>query len=170
MRIWRFAAEILEFWRRVFSFRRRMERPRRWFLLNASPDIRFQIEANPELRPQSSEAAATPRYKELFLPPLTGSILGLLLLREFQPLTLYATALVRRVLETNSFFRMLDAGPINCRGSRSTRSAFSAWNERYCVYAVCHGRGIAFLRERAWFDLDLRRPVWDCFSKGMECV
>ena len=38
-------------------------------------------------------------------------ILGLLLLREFQPLTLYATALVRRVLEANSFFRMLERVP-----------------------------------------------------------
>jgi pyrroloquinoline quinone biosynthesis protein B len=38
-------------------------------------------------------------------------VLGLLLLREFQPLTLYATGLVRRVLETNSFFRMLERVP-----------------------------------------------------------
>ncbi len=38
-------------------------------------------------------------------------ILGLLLLREFQPLTLYATELVRRVLEANSFFRMLERVP-----------------------------------------------------------
>jgi pyrroloquinoline quinone biosynthesis protein B len=33
-------------------------------------------------------------------------VLDPLLLREFQPLTEYATALVRRTLETNSFFRM----------------------------------------------------------------
>lgn len=38
-------------------------------------------------------------------------VLGLLLLREFQPLTVYATALVRRALEANSFFRMLERVP-----------------------------------------------------------
>ena len=36
---------------------------------------------------------------------------GLLLLREFQPLTIYATSLVRDTLEANSFFRMLHRVP-----------------------------------------------------------
>lgn len=46
---------------------------------------------------------------------LTGAeldqTLGILLLREFQPLTIYATAAVRRTLEANSFFRMLTRIP-----------------------------------------------------------
>ena len=78
------------------------------FLLNASPDLRFQIEANPELRPSPKLGTRNTPIQGIVLTSADlDQILGLLLLREFQPLTLYATALVRRVLEANSFFRML---------------------------------------------------------------
>ncbi len=81
---------------------------RRWFLINASPDLRFQIEANQELHPSPDHG---PRSTPISGIVLTGAdldqVLGLLLLREFQPLTVYATSLVRRVLESNPFFKML---------------------------------------------------------------
>jgi pyrroloquinoline quinone biosynthesis protein B len=82
------------------------------FLLNASPDLRFQIEANPELRPRSDRGTRNSPIQGIVLTSADlDQVLGLLLLREFQPLTLYATALVRRVLEANSFFRMLERVP-----------------------------------------------------------
>src|SRR5215469_16441720 len=82
------------------------------FLLNASPDLRFQIEANPELRPRPERGKRNTPIQGIVLTSADlDQILGLLLLREFQPLTLYATALVRRVLEANSFFRMLERVP-----------------------------------------------------------
>ena len=82
------------------------------FLLNASPDIRFQIEANSELRPRTNRGNRnTPIQGVVLTTADLDQVLGLLLLREFQPLTLYATALVRRVLEANSFFRMLERVP-----------------------------------------------------------
>jgi pyrroloquinoline quinone biosynthesis protein B len=82
------------------------------FLLNASPDLRFQIEANSELRPRTSRGNRNTPIQGIVLTTADlDQILGLLLLREFQPLTLYATALVRRVLEANSFFRMLERVP-----------------------------------------------------------
>jgi pyrroloquinoline quinone biosynthesis protein B len=82
------------------------------FLLNASPDLRFQIEANPELRPRSDRGNRNTPIQGIVLTTADlDQTLGLLLLREFQPLTLYATALVRRVLEANSFFRMLERVP-----------------------------------------------------------
>jgi pyrroloquinoline quinone biosynthesis protein B len=82
------------------------------FLLNASPDLRFQIEANAELRPRSNRGSRNTPIQGIVLTTADlDQILGLLLLREFQPLTLYATALVRRVLEANSFFRMLERVP-----------------------------------------------------------
>src|SRR5580704_5793199 len=82
------------------------------FLLNASPDLRFQIEANPELRPCPNLGTRNTPIQGIVLTSADlDQILGLLLLREFQPLTLYATALVRRVLEANSFFRMLTRVP-----------------------------------------------------------
>jgi pyrroloquinoline quinone biosynthesis protein B len=82
------------------------------FLLNASPDLRFQIEANPELRPRTSQGNRNTPIQGIVLTTADlDQVLGLLLLREFQPLTLYATTLVRRVLEANSFFRMLERVP-----------------------------------------------------------
>lgn len=82
------------------------------FLLNASPDLRVQIEANAEFRPRTDRGKRNTPIQGIVLTTADlDQILGLLLLREFQPLTLYATALVRRVLEANSFFRMLERVP-----------------------------------------------------------
>ncbi|MEO8737460.1 MAG: pyrroloquinoline quinone biosynthesis protein PqqB [Edaphobacter sp.] len=83
-----------------------------WFLLNASPDLRFQIEANPELQPSRMRGKRNTPIKGIVLTSADlDQVMGLLLLREFQPLTIYATSLVRRVLESNSFFRMLQRVP-----------------------------------------------------------
>jgi pyrroloquinoline quinone biosynthesis protein B len=83
-----------------------------WFLINASPDLRFQIEANPELQPsQHLGKRNTPIRGVILTSADLDQALGLLLLREFQPLTIYATSLVRKVLETNTFFRMLHRVP-----------------------------------------------------------
>lgn len=82
------------------------------FLLNASPDIRFQIEANRELQPcKKLGSRNTPIQGIVLTTADLDQILGLLLLREFQPLTVYATAVVRRILESNSFFSMLTRVP-----------------------------------------------------------
>jgi pyrroloquinoline quinone biosynthesis protein B len=83
-----------------------------WFLLNASPDLRFQIEANPELQPSSKLGRRNTPIRGIVLTSADlDQVLGVLLLREFQPLTIYATALVRRTLEANSFLRMLHRVP-----------------------------------------------------------
>lgn len=84
----------------------------KWFLINASPDLRFQIEANSELQPSVLHGKRNTPIQGIILTSADlDQVLGLLLLREFQPLTVYATALVRRVLESNSFFRMLARVP-----------------------------------------------------------
>jgi pyrroloquinoline quinone biosynthesis protein B len=83
-----------------------------WFLLNASPDLRFQIEANPELQPSVKHGRRNTPIKGIVLTTADlDQVLGVLLLREFQPLVIYSTALVRRTLEANSFFRMLERVP-----------------------------------------------------------
>jgi len=83
-----------------------------WFLLNASPDLRFQIESNPELQPTPEHGRRNTPIRGIVLTSADlDQVLGVLLLREFQPLTLYATALVRKTLEANSFFRMLHRVP-----------------------------------------------------------
>jgi pyrroloquinoline quinone biosynthesis protein B len=81
-----------------------------WFLLGASPDLRSQIEATPELHPrgvrQSPVAGAVLANAEI------DHVLGLLLLRELQPLRIHATSSVRRILrEDNTMFAMLQRVP-----------------------------------------------------------
>jgi pyrroloquinoline quinone biosynthesis protein B len=84
----------------------------KWFLINASPDLRFQIESNSELQPLALHGKRNTPIQGIILTSADlDQVLGLLLLREFQPLTVYATALVRRALEANSFFRMLERVP-----------------------------------------------------------
>ncbi len=88
------------------------DQPENWFLINASPDIRFQIEANPELQPSPRHGQRNTPIQAIILTSADlDQTLGLLLLREFQPLTVYATRLVRQTLEANSFFRMLHRVP-----------------------------------------------------------
>jgi pyrroloquinoline quinone biosynthesis protein B len=80
--------------------------PGQWTLLNASPDLRAQIDATPELWPQNG------RHSPIHDVILTGAevdqTLGLLLLREFHSFRVHATASVRRILtEDNSLFGVL---------------------------------------------------------------
>jgi pyrroloquinoline quinone biosynthesis protein B len=77
-------------------------------LLNASPDLRTQMLSTPFLAP-----AFSPRHTPIVGIFLTSadvdSVAGLLSLREFQPLHIYATRSVRRiVLEENRIFRVLE--------------------------------------------------------------
>lgn len=84
----------------------------KWFLINASPDLRLQIEANPELQPAALHGNRNSPICGIILTSADlDQVLGLLLLREFQPLTVYTTGLIRRTLEANSFFRMLERVP-----------------------------------------------------------
>src|SRR5215471_11754263 len=79
-----------------------------WFLLGASPDLRAQIESAPDLHPRNGF-----RHSRIAGAILASAdldhVLGLLLLRELQPLRVYATRSVLRILrEENSFFGMLN--------------------------------------------------------------
>lgn len=80
---------------------------RRWVLVNASPDLRQQINANPRLHPKDGK-----RHSPLAGVVLTNGdvdhVAGLLTLRESYPLSLYATGRVLSVLEENSIFNVLN--------------------------------------------------------------
>src|SRR5262245_50713363 len=69
---------------------------RRWFLINASPDIRAQIESFPALHP--GDGRATPLQAVLLTDAELDHTLGLLLLREGGPLELHATPAVHETL------------------------------------------------------------------------
>ena len=84
---------------------------RPWCLINASPDLRAQILSDPDLAPQSA-----PRHSPIAAVVLTGAdvdqVMGLLHLREFQPLKICATPTVQDILrEDNSLFNALQQSP-----------------------------------------------------------
>jgi pyrroloquinoline quinone biosynthesis protein B len=84
---------------------------RSWFLLGASPDLRCQIEATHELHPREG-LRQSPIAGVVLANADLDHILGLLLLRELQPLRIHSTASVRRILrEDNSMFGMLQRIP-----------------------------------------------------------
>lgn len=84
---------------------------RTWFLLNASPDVRSQIEAYPFLHPRDG-LRQSPIAGIVLTSADLDQTLGLLLLRELQPLQVYSTASVRSVVhDSNIMFRMLERIP-----------------------------------------------------------
>jgi pyrroloquinoline quinone biosynthesis protein B len=122
-----------------------------WFLLGASPDLRTQIEGTPELHPR----------RGLRHSPIAGialanadldHVLGLLLLRELQPLRIYSTASVRRILrEDNSMFGMLHRIP-----DQAKWTDFESGKE----FSLCDAKGEASgLRCRAW-SLSAHYPAY----------
>jgi len=84
---------------------------RSWFLLNASPDLRQQIEATPALHPRKN-GRDSPIAGVLLTSADLDQITGLLSLRELQPFRIYCTASIRRILrEDNRVFAMLNRVP-----------------------------------------------------------
>jgi pyrroloquinoline quinone biosynthesis protein B len=132
------------------------------YLLNASPDLRSQILATPLLNPQHS-----PRHTPIAGVVLTSadvdSAIGLLHLREFQPLQIYALPSIRRILlEDNHIFRVLDrANPpavwrdvaTNARFSLGTADASSGESAVRCLMVPLGGAYPDYVSE------DLRRTL-----------
>jgi len=84
---------------------------RTWYLLNASPDLRTQIEATPALLPRNA-GRDSPIQGVLLTSGDIDQVAGLLSLRELQPFRIYCTPSIRRVLqEDNSMFAMLNRVP-----------------------------------------------------------
>ncbi len=82
-----------------------------WYLLNASPDLRYQIEATPDLHPRTPGRNSPVRGVILSGADL-DLCLGLLLLREWQRLQVFSTEGVKAaVTNGNSFFRVFDRMP-----------------------------------------------------------
>lgn len=82
--------------------------PGAWILLNASPDLRQQLLHDPDFVP-APNTRATPVSAIILLSADVDAVMGLLHLREFQPLQVFATPSVLRILtEENSLFRCLE--------------------------------------------------------------
>jgi len=79
-----------------------------WFLLNASPDLRAQILATPDLAPPQG-SRRSPIAGVFLTSADADSVTGLLHLRESTPLSIFSTPAVQRILkEENSLFRVLN--------------------------------------------------------------
>ncbi len=78
-----------------------------WFLAGASPDLATQIEASPTLHPRALRDS--PIAGVVLASADLDHVIGLLLLRELQPLRVYAAASILKILrEENSMFGMLN--------------------------------------------------------------
>lgn len=81
-----------------------------WFLLGASPDLRAQLTGCNDLHPRSLRDS--PVAGVVLAGADLDHVLGLLLLRELQPLSVYGTPSVLKVLrEGNNMFRILNRVP-----------------------------------------------------------
>ena len=82
---------------------------KRWFIFNASPDLRQQLWNNPELMPSSEDPL---RYSPIMGVLLTNADVdhtaGLINLRESQSFNLYGTERVLGVLQSNTIFNVLN--------------------------------------------------------------
>ena len=78
-----------------------------WFLAGASPDLASQIERSPQLHPRALRDS--PIAGVVLASADLDHVIGLLLLREFQPLRVYAAPSILHILrEQNTMFGMLN--------------------------------------------------------------
>jgi pyrroloquinoline quinone biosynthesis protein B len=79
-----------------------------WFLINASPDLRQQLIATPQLHPKAGQLRHSPIAGVVLTNGEIDAIVGLLSMREGSPFTVYAHAKVLAILKANSIFNVLN--------------------------------------------------------------
>jgi pyrroloquinoline quinone biosynthesis protein B len=79
-----------------------------WFLINASPDLRQQLIATPQLHPKAGELRHSPISGVILTNSEVDAVVGLLSMREGWPFTIYAHARVLAILRDNSIFNVLN--------------------------------------------------------------
>jgi pyrroloquinoline quinone biosynthesis protein B len=84
-----------------------------WFLVNASPDLRQQLIATPQLHPGAGKLRDSPISGVILTNGEIDAVAGLLSMREGWPFTIYAHARVLSILKANSIFNVLN--PRNVR-------------------------------------------------------
>ena len=78
-----------------------------WFLINASPDLRQQLIATPQLHPRVGKLRHSPIAGVILTNGEIDAIAGLLSMREGSPFTIYAHEKVLSILKANSIFDVL---------------------------------------------------------------
>jgi pyrroloquinoline quinone biosynthesis protein B len=78
-----------------------------WFLINASPDLRQQLIATPQLHPHYGNLRHSPIAGVILTNGEIDAVAGLLSMREGWPFTIYAHSRVLSILKANSIFNVL---------------------------------------------------------------
>jgi pyrroloquinoline quinone biosynthesis protein B len=78
-----------------------------WYLINASPDLRQQLIATPQLHPRAGKLRHSPISGVILTNGEIDAVAGLLSMREGWPFTIYAHARVLSILKANSMFNVL---------------------------------------------------------------
>lgn len=107
----------------------------RWLLINASPDLRQQIAATPDLHPRRGMLRNSPIAAVLLTGAEIDAIAGLLHLRERQRFTVYGVPPTLAVLDANPIFRALDPDVV-ARRAITLDATFEALGIGVTVYAV----------------------------------
>jgi pyrroloquinoline quinone biosynthesis protein B len=84
-----------------------------WFLINASPDLRQQLIATPQLHPKPGQLRHSPIAGVILTNSEVDAVAGLLSMREGSPFKIYAHPRVLAILTANSIFNVL--GETNVR-------------------------------------------------------
>src|SRR5271170_1646844 len=79
-----------------------------WFLINASPDLRQQLTATPQLHPAAGKLRHSPISGVILTNGEIDAVAGLLSMREGSPFTIYAHAKVLSILKAISIFNVLN--------------------------------------------------------------
>ena len=79
-----------------------------WFLINASPDLRQQLIATPQLHPKPGKLRHSPISGVILTNGEIDAVAGLLSMREGWPFTIYAHERVLSILKDNSIFNVLN--------------------------------------------------------------
>jgi len=78
-----------------------------WYLVNASPDLRQQLTATPQLHPKPGALRHSPIAGVILTNGEIDAVAGLLSMREGSPFAIYAHAKVLAILKSNSIFNVL---------------------------------------------------------------
>jgi pyrroloquinoline quinone biosynthesis protein B len=86
-----------------------------WFLINASPDLRQQLIATPQLHPKAGMLRHSPITGVILTNGEVDAVAGLLSMREGSPFTIYAHEKVLSILKANSIFNVLNENNVRRR-------------------------------------------------------
>ncbi|HLZ01841.1 MAG TPA: pyrroloquinoline quinone biosynthesis protein PqqB [Bradyrhizobium sp.] len=78
-----------------------------WFLVNASPDLRQQLIATPQLHPKAGALRHSPIAGVILTNGEIDAVTGLLSMREGSPFSIHAHPKVLAILKSNSIFNVL---------------------------------------------------------------